>query len=36
MSILRIKKLQVSSFENNCYILACLETMEAVIIDPPR
>lgn len=34
MSELRLKKLEVGSFENNCYILSCSETREAVIIDP--
>lgn len=29
-----IKRLEVGSFENNCYIVFCTETGEAVIIDP--
>jgi glyoxylase-like metal-dependent hydrolase (beta-lactamase superfamily II) len=29
-----LKRLEVGSFENNCYILICPETREAVIIDP--
>lgn len=31
---MEIKKLEVGSFENNCYILSCPRTGEAVIIDP--
>ncbi len=34
MCSLQIKKLEVGSFENNCYVLVCSETLEAVIIDP--
>jgi glyoxylase-like metal-dependent hydrolase (beta-lactamase superfamily II) len=29
-----LKKLEVGSFENNCYILICPRTREGVIIDP--
>jgi len=29
-----LKKLEVGSFENNCYLLSCLKTKEALIIDP--
>jgi len=29
-----LKRLEVGSFENNCYILICPRTREAVIIDP--
>jgi len=29
-----LKKLEVGSFENNCYLLICLKTKEALIIDP--
>jgi len=29
-----LKKLDVGSFENNCYLLICLTTKEALIIDP--
>ena len=29
-----LKKLEVGSFENNCYLLICLETNEALIVDP--
>lgn len=31
---LEIKKFEVGSFENNCYILVCLESGEGIIIDP--
>ena len=31
---MKIKRLEVGSFENNCYIVSCAETGEAVIIDP--
>jgi glyoxylase-like metal-dependent hydrolase (beta-lactamase superfamily II) len=31
---MEIKRLEVGSFENNCYVIACLETLECVIIDP--
>lgn len=34
MSTLRLRKLEVGSFENNCYILSCSEIRDAVIIDP--
>lgn len=29
-----LKKLEVGSFENNCYLLFCLNTKETLIIDP--
>jgi hydroxyacylglutathione hydrolase len=29
-----LKRLEVGSFENNCYILICPRTREAVVIDP--
>ena len=29
-----LKKLEVGSFENNCYLISCLETKETLIIDP--
>jgi len=32
--LFKLKKLQVGSFENNCYLLVCLKTQEAIIIDP--
>ena len=31
---MEIKRLEVGSFENNCYIVVCDKTGEAVIIDP--
>lgn len=31
---LEIKKFEVGSFENNCYILICPETRKSLIIDP--
>ena len=31
---MELKKLEVGSFENNCYILICPRTREGVIIDP--
>ena len=31
---MELKRLEVGSFENNCYIVSCAETGEAVIIDP--
>ena len=31
---MELKRLEVGSFENNCYILICPRTREAVIIDP--
>jgi hydroxyacylglutathione hydrolase len=31
---MEIERLEVGSFENNCYIVSCAETGEAVIIDP--
>ena len=31
---MKIKRIEVGSFENNCYIVSCAETGEAVIIDP--
>ena len=31
---MKIERLEVGSFENNCYIVSCPETGEAVIIDP--
>ncbi len=34
MSTLRLKKLEVGSFENNCYLLACTQSREGLIIDP--
>ncbi|MBW2651886.1 MAG: MBL fold metallo-hydrolase [Deltaproteobacteria bacterium] len=33
-ALFEIRKLEVGSFENNCYLLICLETREALIIDP--
>ena len=30
----KLRKLEVGSFENNCYLLICLKTNEALIIDP--
>ena len=32
--LFEIKTLEVGSFENNCYLLICLQTKEAIIIDP--
>ena len=32
--LFELKKLEVGSFENNCYLLICLKTQEALIIDP--
>jgi hydroxyacylglutathione hydrolase len=32
--MVELKRLEVGSFENNCYILTCPETRESVIIDP--
>lgn len=29
-----LRKLEVGSFENNCYLLICPETREALIVDP--
>ena len=31
---MELKRLEVGSFENNCYILTCPRTRESVIIDP--
>ncbi|MCX5913173.1 MAG: MBL fold metallo-hydrolase [Deltaproteobacteria bacterium] len=31
---MELKRLEVGSFENNCYVVSCAETGEAVIIDP--
>jgi len=31
---MELKRLEVGSFENNCYIVSCAETGEAVLIDP--
>lgn len=31
---MKIKRLEVGSFENNCYLVSCRQTGEAVIIDP--
>jgi glyoxylase-like metal-dependent hydrolase (beta-lactamase superfamily II) len=31
---MEIKRLEVGSFENNCYLVSCRQTGEAVIIDP--
>ena len=31
---MELKRLEVGSFENNCYILICPRTREAVVIDP--
>jgi glyoxylase-like metal-dependent hydrolase (beta-lactamase superfamily II) len=31
---MEMKKLEVGSFENNCYLLVCPRTRESVIIDP--
>ena len=31
---MKIKRLEVGSFENNCYVITCLKTFEGVIIDP--
>jgi hydroxyacylglutathione hydrolase len=32
---IKIKKLEIPPYENNCYIVACPETGQAVIIDTP-
>jgi len=32
--LFELKKLEVGSFENDCYLLVCLKTQEAIIIDP--
>jgi glyoxylase-like metal-dependent hydrolase (beta-lactamase superfamily II) len=32
--LFELRKLEVGSFENNCYLLLCLKTQEAIIIDP--
>jgi glyoxylase-like metal-dependent hydrolase (beta-lactamase superfamily II) len=32
---IRIKKLEIPPYDNNCYIIACHQTGEAIIIDAP-
>ena len=32
--LFELEKLEVGSFENNCYLLSCSETKETLIIDP--
>ncbi len=32
--LFELRKLEVGSFENNCYLLICLETKETLIVDP--
>jgi glyoxylase-like metal-dependent hydrolase (beta-lactamase superfamily II) len=34
MASVKMRKLEVGSFENNCYILTCPETLESIVIDP--
>ncbi|MFH1756788.1 MAG: hypothetical protein ABH969_01960 [Pseudomonadota bacterium] len=31
---MKIKKIEVGGFENNCYILTCPRAHESIIIDP--
>ena len=31
---MEIKRLEVGSFENNCYLITCLKTLECILIDP--
>ena len=32
--LFELKTLEVGTFENNCYLLICRKTRDAVIIDP--